>query len=841
MAAEKEETIQKEAGEPLPADSELFAGEVREELTEKDVFVGDETFYKSLAEPASKPASPAAAGPESTPDTTAETNQPQPSHIVLRQFSASQKALVAGIIVIAMTLIYVLLKPAPIVVTVPMPNHTAVPQQHVQGQPKQAGKPEQPLSLEMAETLYAKKEYSKAYDLYEKLGQKLAVSASKEIMRDFLQLRMALCLEKTDDYNGSIGLYEAVSRSVSPIIRVVANYHLGVLEIQNKPSATGLQAQSRVYQAIALTDVVDFSREQALSFQRNCYFLAAEAATKEVLTLSNTDKGLPKSLWFGDEGGNEPFDGLTESQIRSLLNCGLAQMDKASLGPQIQRLERQDVTPRWSVVCNGASIEEFLARFAANADVDIYWAVSDESRQIGEQVPARKRPVSLYLRDSSAQQVISVAAGAAGLSTSFSTAGDPDGIGAGRLKATISNLTIYSALAEHISSVNDEAVSLWHKFILTFGEDRCSANAHFALGLLREQKGQITDAISEYKLVANRYSQNPVASFALLRSGKLRADLRNYAEARTDLKQLVEQYPDSPVTSQAILYLADATMKAGLYDEAIRLYSKVYNLNISLESQASAALGTAKCFYDRKEYGDTAKWLGRYIGAVNDPKAPELPAAYLMLGKTDMALGRLPQACDAFKHALARNLPLEKSAEAESALAEIQIEQGNFVEALGNLEGINPERFSQKDAVGITLLKSKALRLMGLPDNAIAVLGEKTEYVTEPQLKARASLELARCYIAKGDLQLGQRSLAETLAIAEPGPLAQEISAELAEVCLKVGQKEQAMSLCSKLLESNPPAGIRQKAMDIMAVIYRQQKDYDRAAAILIGEWNGQK
>jgi TolA-binding protein len=511
-------------------------------------------------------------------------------------------------------------------------------------------------------------------------------------------------------------------------------------------------------------------------------------------------------------------------------------MNKAMLGPQIQQLEQQNASPRWSVVCNGASIEELLARFAANANVDIRWAGGNEPAS--EQIPARKRPVSLYLRDSSPQQVISVAAGAAGLSASFIAAGDKS---AGGLKATISNLAVYSALAEHISSVNDEAVSLWHKFILTFGEDKRTANAHFSLGLLQQQKGQLIDAISEYKLVANRYSQNPLASFALLRSGKLRADLRNYTDARTDLKQLVEQYPDSEVTGQAFLYLADATMKAKLYDEAIRLYSKVYNLNISLQSQAAAALGAAKCFYDRKDYEETVKWLGRYIGAVNDPKNSELPFAYLMLGKTNLALGKLPQACKAFQHALAGNLTVEKYAEAESSLAEILIEQGNFIDALNELEGVNPERFSQKDSAEIMLLKSKALRLMELPDNAIAVLGEQTEYITDPQLKARVSLELSRCYIAKGNLQLGQSSLAETLALAEPGPLAQEISAELADVCLKLGQKEQAMSLCSKLLESKPAAGIRQKAMDILAIIYRQQKEYDKAAAILIGEWNGQK
>jgi tetratricopeptide (TPR) repeat protein len=823
MAEKKEETIQKTAAEPLPADSELFVGEVREQLTEKDVFVGDETFYKNLAG-SSQPAIPQAEFAQTG------TSQPQPSPAALRQFSTSQKALAAGIVVIAMTLIYVMLKPVPIIVTAPMPAHNTLPQQHIQPQPqtRQAEPQEQPLSLELAETLYAKKDYNKAYTAYERLGQKISTISGEELMRDFLQLRMARCLEKTAEQDQAAGLFEIVSKSSSPIIRAAANYYLSLLEIQKKQY---LQAQARAYQTIALTDAIDSKRDWALSLQRDCYFIAAESITREVLSLSNTDKDLPKNLWYSPDTETEPFDNLNEVQIRSLLNSGLTQLNKGLLSPQIQRLEQQGASPRWSVVCHGASIGELLARFAASANIDVQWTFSNEP--VSEQTSVRNRPVSVYLSNTTPQQLITIAAGSVSLLVSFNT---PANNSSGTLKAAISNPIAYSALAEHISYLNNEAVSLWHKFLLVFNEDKRIPNAHFALGLLQEQKNQVTDAIAEYKLVANRYPQNSLAPFALLHTGKLRADLRNYTEAGDDLKQLIEQYPDSQVTGQACLHLADATMKAKSYDEAAKLYSKVYHLNLSLESQTASALGAARCFYERKDYENTLKWLNRYIALANDPTNSNLYSVYLMLGKTNLALGKLPQACKAFQKALAGNLAIEKYVESTLVLAETQVQQGNLVDALNELQAVNPGQLSQKEFTEISLLKSKAFRLMGLPDNAIATLGEKTEYIADSQLKARVSLELARCYIAKGDLELARRSLAETLALAEPGPLAQEIVIELADVCLKLGQKSQAISLCSGLLESTPSPEIKQKALNILATIYKQQKDYDKAAAILMGQ-----
>jgi len=174
--------------------------------------------------------------------------------------------------------------------------------------------------------------------------------------------------------------------------------------------------------------------------------------------------------------------------------------------------------------------------------------------------------------------------------------------------------------------------------------------------------------------------------------------------------------------------------------------------------------------------------------------------------------------------------------ETVSALVETQIQLEHFVEALALLESIHTWQFSKKESIEILLLKSKVLRFMGLPDEAIVALGDVAEYLPDSQLKTRVSFELANCYVAKGDLKFAHKMLTEILIRAVPGPLAREVALELAEVCLKLGQNSQTVSVCLQLLDSAVSARIKQKALKVLAAAYNRQKKYDYAALALLGQ-----
>ena len=127
---------------------------------------------------------------------------------------------------------------------------------------------------------------------------------------------------------------------------------------------------------------------------------------------------------------------------------------------------------------------------------------------------------------------------------------------------------------------------------------------------------------------------------------------------------------------------------------------------------------------------------------------------------------------------------------------------------------------------------------MGLADKAIATLSDSAEYATDPGLKAKVFFELAECSAAKGNLEEARSQLAEILTSVEAGRLAHEVAVKLADVCLKLGQDTQTISICLQLLDSGPSTQIKQKALNILATAYQRQKNYDRAALALLDQWD---
>ena len=832
------EALAPENATEVPSDDELFAGPVYEELSAQQIFAGDEDFCKSLEN--AQPTGTMQSFDEGRMSTAqigdecfSSVQRAFAAAIVLyKHFSPVQKAFVVAIVIIAAMLLYAVLKPLPEPIGQMASNvrQTQTPETPVTNAihitPQYAGKPEpildstQPLSLKVAQTFYLNGDYVQALGIYEKLYNSLPAGAKEDLMRDFLQLQLALCMEKTADYTHANRLFRKVLRSNSPAVRVVACYHCSLLEMQKKQY---LNARIKAYQAIALIDAIDFDKDWALLLKRDCYFLAAEVVTRKILSLCDTDKNLPEDLWGTFGTADEFLTKLDEPQLRTFLSSGSQCLNQAVLGPQIQK-EDSAGGQDYFVTCNGAPVEELLARFAANSALDIRWDLA------ADEIGIRNRLVYLHLPSATMQQFVTTAAGCAGLLARMDEKG----------AVSILNPDRYSHVSEYISVLSEEAVSLWQNFLLGLPQDPRSANAHFALGLLYASEGRPTESIAEYKLVANRFSRSSLAPFALLNSSKLKNSLHDYPGARQDMKQLVEQYPDTDVSGKAYLCLADATTKAGFAAEAARLYSKVYNLSFSTESQIAAALGAGKCFSEIKDYESTTKWLLRYITFARDNQDKDLYSAYFLLGKNYLASENSEAACDAFQYALQggpSRLSREEYIGTVSALVEGYIRQGHFVQALDILEDIHPVVLSKQESIAVLLLKSKALRAMGLVDKAIAILGDKAEYVSDTQLKARIYFELSDCYIEKGNLNLARKKLSEALVQIESGALSHRIALKLAEVCLQLGQHDQAISVCSQLLDLQPSEEIKQKTLELLAKAYSQQKSYDRAALALLGQW----
>ena len=854
MAAEEQKDVHDEgAGSEALSESEVFADKaleenlesdmeqsglgIHQELTEYDLFAGDEDFYNLLRESSHQRPPEQSAGQSQLLQRLERYNY--------HRFSNLQKILAISIIAVISMLLYLLFKsPSGSVAgsaSIPpeqsiRPTHqqtissTSVSgsEQLIQAQIRESEPmllSTQPLSLKIARNYVLQKEYDKAFASYKALHQ--AISPSEELLRDFLLLQMALCAKQVADFEQASRLLAVVCQSRSPAVRIVANYHLCLIEIQRKRY---LRARTRAYKTIALIKAIDFDDDWTLSFECDCFFLVAECLTRHILLLSNTETDLPGDLWGRPTVYSDPFDKLNEAELRGFLNSGTEYLGRGLLDPEIRKLEGQEGPPRWSVISYGVSVEELLAKFATGADLDIYWDLKESSNLNFKEDSLRQTPVSLYLPAATSQQIVLTAAGCAGLLADME--GEP-----GRQKVTIYDPAEYSSLKQYISFMSQQAISLWQKFVLTFYSDLRMGNAHFLMGLLYSQMELPIEAIAEYKLVANRFSQMSLAPFALLHSSKLKASLRDYPGAREDLKKLIEQYPDVEIYGQAYLRLADATMEAGLHAEAARLYKRVYNFALSTESKTASAMGAGKCLFETKAYEEAAKWLSRYLDLAKSKKNINLYSAYFLLGQSNLALGRYQPACDAFEYALEEQSSREQYIEAITSLVKGHIEQEHFVEALDTLESVRTVALSKEQSVEMLLLKCRILRMLGLLETAIVSLRDRAEYISDLQMNAKISFELAQCYIAEGNLERARSGLSEILLKVKPGPLAQQVAMELARVCLKLERGAQAVSVCLQLLESDISVQEKQQILKILAAAYNLQKNYDKATLALSGQW----
>ena len=128
------------------------------------------------------------------------------------------------------------------------------------------------------------------------------------------------------------------------------------------------------------------------------------------------------------------------------------------------------------------------------------------------------------------------------------------------------------------------------------------------------------------------------------------------------------------------------------------------------------------------------------------------------------------------------------------------------------------------------LLLSSAYRMMGLADKAASVLRAGIASISEAPRRVEMEVELARCYVACGDLSAAWLLLTAALPNAVPGEVADRVKCELADVCLKMEKPVQAITIASEVLKSSCPAPMRRRVLNIMGRAYLMQRDYEKAA-----------
>jgi tetratricopeptide (TPR) repeat protein len=802
---------------------ELFASPIRQQPDCGDIFA-------SFLDLASRPSEAPEIMPPPSPPTGGDGSNPSG-----RKLSYVQQILIIGIVATAAITVYVTVQPIMARLQTPKeaPSESATDRLASTPSPAERETPVAPepnttsakaepgsvpaveaLSLGVADKLYLAGDSENALVTYDRLLRRLPPSEEHQAMRDFLTFRMAMCYRNAGNNAQADAAFRTLSLSRPSILRALARYHqcLALME-----RGRYLEASSRAYQCLALIEVVDYDKKWVRAVQQQCTFLVAEAFTRHLLSLRDADADLPATLWTRHPNV-DPFLSLEEPQVKVLLTAGTERMNEALLSPQIQSAVDAG---RWTVACNGASIEELLARFASNARLNIQW-LDASTGSLGEET-VRRRPVYLYMASATAEQIFTTSAGSVGLMAQMD----------GQDNVPIRDPSAYTSLTDHMTLLINESLSLWNRFLLTAEDDKRLANAHFAIGLLHALQDRQDEAAAEYRLVATRFPKDSLAPHALLYSGKLKLALRDYPGAQKDLRELADLYPDISLSDRALLYLADASMRVGAHNDAIDLFRKVYNLGLSAESQTESALGAGRSLYEVGSYEEAAKWLSRYIDLAKGQNRREFHATCLLLGKTYLELRRPQQAHVVLKLAMQGDLSRPQHVETVETLVKAYMQQGLMVEALGVLETTYTWQLSPEENMELLLLRAQVLRSIGLTDKAITTLKDRGQFLTNMELKARIALELTSCYVERGQHDQARTTLSGVLPSLPPGPMANQVGRELARVCLRMGEGDQAVSICTQLLRT-ADAQEKEKLLAILSEAHRKQNDYSGAMSVLL-------
>jgi tetratricopeptide (TPR) repeat protein len=702
----------------------------------------------------------------------------------------------------------------------PTARYQPEPDAQNQNKPKQTNESEsaqqESISLKFANDYFLQEHYTMAFQAYEKLDNALQENEHLQFMSDFLKLQKGMCLKKLGHLQEAERLFRAVCSGDSCSMKAMANYQWALIEFEREQY---LEARKYASRAIALSEAVTADIDWALSLKKDCHFIIALALTRRAANLSDTNTNIPEKLWQIKPQQHLNFE-MTHGELEELLKSGNAKLDNALMGPEIKRLQLDDTIEHFQIASNRAPAEELFAKFSSNVDINMFWQIDKNSSEL------RRLPVSIFLPDATTEEFATIAAGCIGLQAIIDSKSQPATL-------TITNPSDYSDLNKHLSTIRSEALQLWQKFIIKYHDDQRVPQAHFAGALIHATADNTVDAITQFKLIANRHGSSSLAPYALLNCSQLKTDLKDYAGAKDDLQELIQQYNQTDVAQKAYLYLAEAALKSGQYTEAEKGFRKVYNFDMSVESKTAACLGSAKSLYHIGDFASAEEWLDRYLTLTTPKNLNEPHKVYLLLGKVCLEQNKLLKAFNAFKSALSEKLTLKDRTDVIAALLKCEIEKLDPIQALDLLETLKSQGLSSEEQTKALLLKSAVLRRMCLPEKALAMLNDKIDYILNPQLRAKAYREAAECFFENGQPQKTYSYLTKSLTLTEPGIFCDQTMFRLAEISLQLGKDNQTITLCSQLLQRQISRDLRKNVLSILAEAYTRQNNYEEAIKLL--------
>ncbi len=790
-----------------PRAEDIFARETKIDVDAKDVFAGPDELFDLINK------TKTTVGSDYIPDPSAAVN----SAAARKNANKLNTVIFINILILAGIALYFVFKPKQ---ETPPPEteqkvqnlaealkpEPALTAEQLELDPIVAGALDDSVSWEIGQQLFISQRYKEAYYVFSQLHDSLNSDLpADEYLKDFMKLKMALSLHNTQHALQVSSLFTAALNSRSPVVKGLANYHLALIEFDRKQY---LNARKRAYGALA---VIHLLRENvSANIDADCYFIMSEAVTREVMKLHNHPDTLPGKLWT-DSLDRHLISAMDQDHLRSLLQAGTYEISDAVLSPVVKKQLHLEFGKRWTTISVNAPIEEVLSKYAAISSMNLEWPV--------ENPKIRTRSITAYMPTTSESQVPEIITGSTGLIAIIQSD-----------KVKIHNPRTIKDLNTNRKILTSEAISCWRRFIQRYKGDHRIPNAHYLLGMLQNFQKETGVALSHYRVILSQYPQNFLAPYAIFNESKIKTKIHDYKGAMDDLQELLIQYPDFRQIDEATLYLAQATMKSKLYEEAERLFRKVYNFDLDPESQRSAAWGLGQCYYQMEKLDDAKKWLVITIKLINNPSDRRLKPAYFLLGQTNIKMGNYQEASLALKNAIDSSAPTNEYVDIIIRLVEAEFMQEHYINAMNLLQNIPTANLSQEYVAKIIIKKSQILRQLDLAESAITLLRRRIEFIADAYVRAIMTYELAQCYIEVGDPSLARKELVDCISFLGTGETAQQATLLLAKVYFQMEDYLNASQTLLKLLQVVDYDYIKKEAFTLLGDTYTNHNQLEKAA-----------
>jgi len=664
-------------------------------------------------------------------------------------------------------------------------------------------------SWQQAREAFRRGDYRRALAAFSQLQTQLAQTLSQGrkagCISSYITLRIGQCLLRSGDRNGREHLERvAADWCPSPAVRAIANLELARL---HEADGDWMRARTRAY--LALSVAAALYEDEA--FTRQCDYLIARVLTNRALAFYSPSEPVP---WSHEEGC-DPLVGLSQQQLGRQLLEGCDQLVDATMIARIGKPTDEPTSPGFSACCWRTPLEVFFEAFATRGKFELSWS--------GVSNGARHRQITLYVPDATDLRICEIAAGSVGLIARF-TGKD----------VIIADPQACQTVGQRRELLVKETRSAWRRVLLAHSDDPRAAQGHFALALLSELDSQPLEAMAEYGLIADRYASSAVAPLSLLRCAKLLIELKNYSGAAERLNSLLDRYPHCAQVGDAYAALGQAVMASGRYDEAFKIFKKLYFLDLSASSRRFASAKAGMCMFRMARFEESIKWLNEYLNLRGNRGAGDpidIIDVYMTLARSYEQIGDASAAIKLFA-ATSRFAVGSTRNEAILELARVFWKGGQPGRAVAVLERVPLDQLTDQQKFTHLSLMGEIYSGIGLPEAAIRTLRNGMRVVKSPSLRSRLGLKLAECYRMSRQPQRAYEILSEVAAALPPGPEAAGATYQLAEISIQLGQPQRAAAALEGLeisqLQQHKP-----EALSVLAKAYLQAGRYDRAVAIL--------